>query len=263
MKGKLQKLMGYQQEQVLTASWLAEQGYSPQLVQGYVKHGWLVPIARGAFVRNGHTFTWDGGLQAIQKQLQLPVHLGGRSALKIQGVYHYARTTFDVLLCGPAKTLIPAWYVKACEGHYPYYAITYSWLKDWDLGLTKVQVDNGFEVTVAGIERAMLELLSLVPQHYGYDEATYLMESLTLGQVDVPLIQALLEASTHVKANRLFLHLAHECGHRWLEKIDHTNIELGSGYRVLPGATRCDAAYKLYIPDTPLNEGWGNQHGVF
>ena len=156
---------------------------------------------------------------------------------------------------------MPSWFAKACEGLHPYHGINYSWLDDFMLGLVKYKGPAGFEVTIASKERAMLELLSLVPQFYGYDEASYLMESMP--EVDVALTQALLESSTHIKANRLFLHLASECEHTWLDELNTKKISLGSGNRVLPGATRCDPIYHLYVPDTPLNEGWGKQHGVF
>lgn len=263
MRTKIQWLMSQQKEQVLTSPFLALHGYSHQLINRYVNSGWLEPITRGAFVRCNNPFTWDGGLQAMQQQLGLPVHLGGRSALKCHGVYRYARTRFDVLLCSPTKTYLPAWYAVACEGRHSYHAITYSWLKDTSLGLVTQKSDAGFDITIAGIERAMLEFLSLVPQYYHYNEAPYLMERLTTSRIDIALVQALLTSSTHIKANRLFLHLASECSHRWLSKLDMSKIALGAGNRVLPGATRRDPEYKLYIPDLSLSKGWGKQHAVF
>lgn len=258
--GKLQKLMESTDKQVLTASWLTKHGYSHQLVKSYTDRGWLTPVARGAFVKNTDTFTWDGGLHAIQQQMKLPIHLGGRSALKCHGIYHYVRTHFDLLLCATVRTHMPHWFIKACEGQYPYHGVNYTWLDGPKLGLVQYKGPANFEVTIAGKERAMLELLSLVPQFYGYDEASYLMESMP--EVDVKLAQAILESSTHVKANRLFLHLADECEHPWLGELNIEKIALGSGNRVLPGATRCAPTYKLYVPDTPLNEGWSKQHRV-
>lgn len=246
--------------QVLTSNWLTRCGYSPHLVKSYCAHNWLKPVARGAFLRCGEELTWPGILHALQQQQMLPIHLGGRSALKAQGVYHYVRVAFDLMLCAPHNVKLPAWVKPACEGTFPLHYVTYTWLIDPTLGLVDLEV-NKVMVRISSIERAMLEVCALFPQYYGYEEAAYLMENLS--RLKSENVQVLLQNSTSVKANRLFLHFASECGHAWLKELDSSQIELGHGNRVLPGATRFDRTYKLYVPDTPLNEGLGATNVVF
>lgn len=258
---KLQALFANKSlDPILTSSWLTSNGYSPQLVKSYCEHQWLTPIARGVFLRCGEELTWQAIIHALQQQQTNSIHLAARSALKAQGIYHYVRVVFDLMLCAPHNTKLPRWVKTACEGTYPLHYVTYTWLKNPMLGLADYTVDK-FTVSISSLERAMLEVCALFPQYYGYEEATYLMES--LNNLQPKVVQTLLENSTNIKANRLFLHLASECGHAWLKEVNMGKIELGHGNRVLSGATRYDKTYKLYVPDTPLNEGLGKENVIF
>jgi Holliday junction resolvase-like predicted endonuclease len=260
-RNKLQALFTNKMfDSILTSSWLTNNGYSPQLVKSYCEHQWLTPIARGAFLRCGEELTWQAIVHAIQQQQKNNIHLAARSALKAQGIYHYVRVKFDLMLCAPHNTKLPAWVKLACSDLYPLHYATYTWLQDPQQGLIDYNVDN-VTLSISSLERAMLEVCALFPQYYGYEEATYLMES--LNNLPPEKVQALLENSTNIKANRLFLHLASECDHAWLKELNTSQIELGHGNRVLPGATRFDKTYKLYVPDTPLNEGLGKDNVIF
>ena len=245
---------------VLTAHWLAGQGYSSHLLQGYCQHGWLQPLARGVYLRAGQSLTWAGALHALQNQKNAAIHLGGRSALDVQGFYHYLRESFDLLLCAPANTKLPAWFMTVLGDRNPTHFVTYEWLKEPSLGLVNITQED-LQLTVSGTARAMLEVCALVPLYYGYEEAAHLMENLST--LDSGHVQALLEASTHFKANRLFLHYAFECAHPWFDKLNLSAIKLGEGRRTLPGASRYDKQFRLYVPETPLNEGWGRENVVF
>jgi len=74
---------------VLLSSWLVEQGYSHALQQKYLRSKWLTPLGKGAYKRTGDDIGIFGGLYALQKQAKKSIHIGGPSALYLQGYAHY------------------------------------------------------------------------------------------------------------------------------------------------------------------------------
>jgi hypothetical protein len=62
------------------------------------------------------------------------------------------------------------------------------------------------------------------------------------------LVQALLEACTSVKAQRLFLHLAEKHGHAWFKQLKLAKVSLGSGKRVFVAGGRLDPNYLITVP---------------
>ena len=69
--------------QVATASFLLKQGYSYENLKGYVKSGYLDALGRGAYCRVGAHPSVEDAITAISSQLDIPVHLGGRTALAL------------------------------------------------------------------------------------------------------------------------------------------------------------------------------------
>ncbi len=56
---------------VLSASWLADRGFSYDLQQYYKKSGWLETIGTGAFKRPNEVVDWRGVLYTLQQQLKV------------------------------------------------------------------------------------------------------------------------------------------------------------------------------------------------
>ena len=84
-------LDAWQPHTVATSEWLGERGINPQDVRNYLGSKWLVSLGRGAFKRPSETVTWQGALYSIQKQSNLPVHVGALTALEMTGHQHYVR----------------------------------------------------------------------------------------------------------------------------------------------------------------------------
>src|SRR6476469_5644542 len=76
---------------VATTAWLEDLGISRQLQARYLKSGWIERIGNGAYKRFGENTTWQGGVAAMQQQSHIPVHVGGLTALALQGFTHYLR----------------------------------------------------------------------------------------------------------------------------------------------------------------------------
>lgn len=84
-----------------------------------------------------------------------------------------------------------------------------------DVGFTN-SPRGAYSIKVSVPERAIMELLSLVPKEESFEGAAYLMEG--LGTLRPTLVQTLLEHCRFVKVKRLFMFLAEENNHPWGKK---------------------------------------------
>ena len=98
---------------VLCSSWLVENGYSLDLQQRYKKSQWFESIGAGALIRYGDHVDYLGGVYAMQTQLGLSLHPGGRTALGLQGKAHYLELSpKHVQLFGAHGEHVPLWFKK-------------------------------------------------------------------------------------------------------------------------------------------------------
>jgi hypothetical protein len=231
---------------VATIPWLEKHGVYQQLAFEYEKSGWLERVGRGAYVRAGDRATWQGALHAIQEQLDLAIHVGGKSALELKGFEHFVvgGSGAPLDLFSQSHRRLPAWLVK----HEWERKLTLHhgqlFRSGENLGLSQHEVGT-FALKVSSPERAMLETLSLVPKEQGFEEARLLMEGLT--GLRPKLVQALLEQCTSIKTKRLFLYLADHCNHGWVAKLDLKKVDLGSGNRVIVKGGKLDPKYRITV----------------
>ncbi len=263
IRSKLNRLLrAWPQGAVAVSRWLETQGAYQQLVHGYEKSGWIRRIGQGAYVRAGDTVDWTGGLNALQEQMQLPVHVGAKTALQMQGNAHFRplRKGGSVSLFGAPGTRLPAWFRRHDWGVKLRYTTTKLFpdlparsaqAGDLSAGLTKRELGT-YAVTVSTPERAIMEVLHFVPAGESFEEAGLLMEGLTTLRPDV--VQALLEQCRSVKVKRLFMFLAERSGHAWVGKLDLSKVDFGKGKRMIVKGGRFDAKYNITVPDTDF--GW-------
>ena len=107
--GKLNRLGALLPEGLLVdAAWLSRHGYSSSLRSQYVASGWLQQPARQVYTRPRVSLTWQQVMISLQSLLDLPVAVGGRTALEALGFAHYlSHQTKEVHLYGPKRP--PAW----------------------------------------------------------------------------------------------------------------------------------------------------------
>jgi hypothetical protein len=239
---------------VAVSRWLEKQGVYQQLVHEYEKASWLHRIGQGAYTKTSDKVAWQGGLYALQEQLNLPVHAGAKNALQMQGYAHFLPLGKGgtVQLFGQPKTRLPTWFESHDWGVRLRYTATGLFGRDPAAGLTQHNVGS-FEVRVSAPERAMMELLYLVPQDESYDEALLLMEGLTT--LRPRLVQTLLECCASVKVKRLFMVLAEGCGHAWVKKLDLSKVDFGKGKRMLARGGRFDSKYNISVPEANSRRG--------
>ena len=232
---------------IAVSRWLEAQGAYQQLVHEYEKSGWIRRIGQGAYVRADDTVEWTGGLHAVQKQMGLPVHAGAKTALQMQGYAHFLPLGKGgaVSLFGAPGTRLPAWFRQHDWGVELHYTTTRLFADGTDAGLTKKELGS-YAVTIAAPERAIMEVLYLVPAQESFEEAGLLMEG--LATLRPRLVQMLLEQCRSVKVKRLFMYLAERSNHAWANKLELSTVNFGTGKRMLVRGGQFDPRYNMYVP---------------
>ena len=143
---------------VAASSWLKDQGYSNPLLSKYKMNSWISSIGRDANVRPNGKVDWTGGLYAIQEQLYLPVHAGGKTALQLHGYAHFLPmgNGATATLFSPPGVRLPSWFLKHDWQVKVYHAMTKILPYKNDLGLTRKKM-GAYSVKVSAPERAMME----------------------------------------------------------------------------------------------------------
>jgi len=227
-------------------SYLAAFGFSRELLVKYKNSGWLESFGRGAYIRSGDKVNWPGALYTLQAQLAFPVHAGGKTALELKGFAHYLPANQKrVFLYGPRGLVLPAWFQGDRFGVEFVVTRTNLFPAQFREGFTEFK-EKDFHVRISAPERAMLEMLHLVPRKVGFDEARLVMGNLTTLRPD--MVQALLEACRSVKVKRLFLYMAENQEHAWFSKLELSKVDLGKGKRVIVPKGRYDAKYRITVP---------------
>lgn len=225
---KINRLLQSQPSGVVFLSfWLEANGYSRDLQRRYIKSGWLKPIGRGALIRTGQDVKWVGAIYAIQNQAKKNIHIGGRSALNLQGLAHYLeleQSKIDIFT--NRGTNLPSWFVNNNWGLQFILYKTDFLLGNY--GLVSYE-ENSITVMISSPVRALMECLYLAPKKFDLLEAYQIMEGLTASHPDD--VQILLSNCNSVKTVRLFLYLAHKADHQWIKYLDMNTIFTGKGKR--------------------------------
>ncbi len=253
---KLNKLLHLLPEGVAAPShWLAKQGYSRQLVRKYVQSNWLKPLGRGVYARPQTAVNWQGLMLGIQHFASLPIHVGGVSALSLQGYAHYLPLGSDnmggdnvIHLWGQGKA--PAW-VKAVPLSE---ILQFHTVQLFDASVFEVGVESvpggvrDWLLRVSAPERAIMEVLYDVQDNeHSFTHAAELFEGLTTLRPKV--VNTLLQHCRSIKVKRLFLFMAAQFSYSWIKRLEKDQLDLGSGNRVIVKGGKLDKQYLITVPE--------------
>ncbi len=233
---------------VLPSTWLNQNGISRKLIWWYVHSGWLKQLESKAYQKLGGKICWEGAVDSLQHYLQLPVHIGGKTALLLLGRAHYIPLSGikQIFLYSTPDVAVPAWAGKGTFGETKFIFIKTS-LFDTKKNQSIISREfSGHSLKLSCPERAILEMMHAVPKYETYEEAILLMEN--LNNLRPQIVQSILEDCTSIKAKRLFLHSAALHHHPWLNEINLRTIALGSGKRKIGEGGVYDSKYLLSVP---------------
>ena len=241
----------------IPAQWLKDQGYSRQSLNQYKQRGYLLNPTRGVYALPGTALNWQGVVLGLQHLLKINVHVGGASALAMQGKAHYLPLGGEKRVHVWGSASLPAW-VQGC-GLQQVFVLHQRSLFPNDVGLGLIELPShkrDWQIKVSGPERAMLELCAeLDDSEAAFTAAAEIMDGLS--NLRPNLINELLQQCTHVKAKRVFLCLSENCGYPWWKKIDIAGLELGSGKRQVVKQGKLNAAWQITVPKDFHSQGNG------
>lgn len=245
---------------LISSRWLRAHGYSNSLVARYVSSGWLVSPARGVYMRKGGHLQWEGVVRSLQVGEGVPLHVGGRFALSLQGNEHYLRLgdAGTITLYGPGRS--PGWLGKLpLEQRFEFlgkgafdlpllsFASEVSEKTLSEQGLAWHQAAPGTDALVCSTpERAMLELCDGTAGATLVYEADALMQAMTT--LRPQRVSLLLRHCRSIKAKRVFLALAERHRHAWLSHVSLEGVDLGRGKRALVPGGRLHPTYQITLP---------------
>jgi len=250
--GKINRLQRELPEGLLVdAAWMEAHGYSSALRSQYVRSGWLESPSRRVYRRSRTPLTWQQVVVSLQTVLDLPLIVGGRTALEQQGYAHYLLASVrEVHLYGPKRP--PTWLESLpLDVIFPWHNSLRLFPSSPDVPPepSPIMVSAGgltMSIRYSSKERAVLELLDELPEHEGFHQVDALMEGIS--DLSPRRLQVLLEACASVKVKRLFLFFADRHRHAWRSRLDVSRVDLGSGKRVLVRGGKLDSRYNITVP---------------
>ncbi|MCB9228237.1 MAG: type IV toxin-antitoxin system AbiEi family antitoxin domain-containing protein [Deltaproteobacteria bacterium] len=253
---KIQKLLDKTPEKALiTAYYLRQKEVSRQLAQSYVDSGWLERIHNGVYKRKNVELSWYGAVYSLQRQLNLPVHVSGESALKIHNIFHHV--TMDqinepIFLEGPPKTQIPHWFERLFLKRVYYRR---SSVLPANIGIDSMMIPDGFKIDVSSPERALLEVLIQVTDDHRFDDASNLTDSFRTWNFD--LLLELLQSCKSYKAKRLLMFFGYFHN---IEPLMHLadQIDLGKGKIQVVTRGKYNAKYQITVPHSYVKDSEEN-----
>ena len=232
---------------VATQAWLTQLGVSSKLANWHVGSGWLVRFGARAFTQPGDQIDWRGGLYALQTQLGMTVHVGGRTALELQGRSHFIPLGRQkkVILVSDQSEQLPAWF----RDHRWEVSLEHSCLSLFERIPDKAATEldcGGFQVLMSSAERAVMEEMRRARSNDDIRHVYQLMEGLSTLRPNI--VQLLLENCRSAKVKRLFLWSAETTGHTWFERLDSSRVDLGKGKRWIYKGGLLDQKYQITVP---------------
>jgi hypothetical protein len=252
---------------LVDAAWLKGHGFSKQLLSHYVGAGWLEQPTRGVYRRPRGSLSWQQVVFSLQKFLDLPLVVGGRTALELQGYAHYlSHKDATVHLYGPKAP--PGWLKNLkLPKRFAYHNDqrlfrkhgVASELQKLTMSAASSKSSTGASLTelpwgqwdwslvLSTPERALLELLDELPKHETFHQVDMLMQGMT--NLSPRRLQALLADCKSVKVKRLFFFFTDRHQHAWLKPLKSENFDLGTGKRMLVKGGKLDHAYQITVPE--------------
>ena len=258
---------------LVDAAWLQKRGYYGQLRAQYVKHGWLTKLAPRVYSRPRGELQWEHVVISLQSLLALPLAVGGRTALELQGYAHFLpHHEREVHLYGRRPPP--------------------SWLRDLPLSVRFVSHQSrrlfpddpptrgvttlatppakplpqgdplplraglalqhwghwSWPLALSTPERALLELVEELPDRESFEHVDNLVGGLL--NLRPAYLQQLLEDCKSVKVKRLFFFFADRHQPSWLRHLDRARVDLGKGKRMLVRGGKLDPVYQITVPET-------------
>ena len=244
--------LDWKDEAVHTHSWFEAHGISHQSIHQCLKNKLIKKIGGGAYIKAKDKLNWQSAIFTAQKELQLPFHVGGQTALELQGLGHFVKIgkKAPVYIVKRKEARIPIWLKKNNWGIVFHFKT--SSLFSSDLGLMRYN-QSQFYFTLSSRERAIMEMINYLDLKDSFETLERYFEGLL--NLRSSLVQKLLENCSSIKVKRVFLYMVDKLKLPIMKHLNIRRIKLGRGKRVITKNGKLDKTYNITVPvyDNYLN----------
>ena len=237
--------LNWQDEAVHTRSWFEAHSISHQSIHQFLKNKLIKKLGGGAYIKAKDKLNWQAALFTAQKELQLPFHVAGQTALELQGLGHFVKMgkKAPVYIVKREKARVPIWLKNNNWG--VAFQFKTSSLFPPDLGLMKYNQSN-FHFILSSRERAIMEMI----HHLDLKDSFEILERYFEGLLNLrgSLVQKLLENCSSIKVKRVFLYMADKLELSLMKHLNTRRVQLGQGKRVVSENGKLDKTYKITVP---------------
>lgn len=241
---------------VLSSALLASSGFDKLKQSRMARSGALDRLAQGVYQvprpsgGSSPLSPWDV-LLSLANSEDGSFHVGGRTALSLQGFSHYLPLGGEPVQAFGHE--VPRW-VRRLESTPKIIWRNSKLFEDPILGIERrsplslkiYSPSPDWTFPLSSPERAILEAISLLPAEESLHVVDMAMESLTT--MRPRLLAKLLSACTSKVTKRMFMVLAERHGHAWLEHLDVSQVDFGTGNRSLFPGGRLHRRWQLVLP---------------
>jgi len=246
---QLQKVLPL--DMVATKSWLEAQGFNLHFLDNAVRNQTLVPLVSGVYARQEARLSWKGIVASLQRMSDVPVHVGGLTALELEGLGHYLSKGSKPRVQLYSDVALPRWLSRIdASAQFEWHGTRRLWPETLMQDDTYLRQDNWqascHQLQYSCPEKAILELLASVPNSISFEHADQLMQG--LHNLSPRKLDALLKTCCSIKVKRLFLWLAERHQHTWLKHLTPDQYALGTGKRLLAKGGRLESTWQITVP---------------
>ncbi|MFY9178265.1 MAG: type IV toxin-antitoxin system AbiEi family antitoxin domain-containing protein [Venatoribacter sp.] len=231
----------------VTRQYLLKQGLERYQLDNALKQNKVYALARGVFARPDVPIEWQGLAASLRKALDIPVYVGGLSALVEHGLAHYI--SFQPVVNLYSCTTKPSWFDKLdLDIAREWYSTARIWDMEKLVAAKSLQEQTMHDENwlLASPEQAYIELLTQVPNTISFEQVDNIMQGLT--SLSPKRLDALLHACKHVLAKRLFFFFAERYQYPWFKKLNLSDYDLGAGKRMVAEAGKLNPTYNITVP---------------
>lgn len=246
---------------LVDSRWLTRQGITKSSVHDYVRRGWLERLERGVFRRplsfpsqDRAKLDWQICILSVQHIMEYGVHVGGTTALRLQGHTHF-------LSLGDKETVwlyaqqVPQWlarlpvdarFLVRTPNLFADDTLCLETRNPGDTGTGSAATLQEWPLRMSSPERAVLEALDELPKHESFEHLDMIFEGLV--NMRPRTLSTLLESCKKIKVRRLFFVFADRHDHAWRKHIEAEDFDLGRGDRALVEGGKTHPRYRIVVP---------------
>jgi hypothetical protein len=230
---------------------LLKAGIKSHTLDNYLRSGKLKSLTKGVYCWTERLPNWQGLVASLSRITEHKIIVGGITALELQGFSHYLKSSADQHLHLYSDSHIPKWvkslFTSLQTVHVWWHSTGHLWLKNSssDEGVF-IHDEQQFKVPVSLPERAILELLSLLPDQFSFEHTNEVFQGMT--QLSPRKMESMLMLCKSIKVKRLFYWFSDRYNYPWRKHLDEKLCVLGTGKRVIAIGGVLDKKYNITVP---------------